>query len=287
MVSYRPATSAIMMCATPNAARRRISSRNFIEALDRVLARKMKLLCNETTIRTALWRCVRILLSAFAITVFAVLPAVAQSDLVQRGAYVVRAAGCVSCHTDKKGNGEEFAGGRALKTPFGIFYSPNITADKKTGIGNWSDEDFVRALKKGVRPDGARYFPVFPYTSYTLMSKQDALAIKAYLFSLTPVVKKNRDHDVSAPFSWRWPMRFWQLMYFTEGGFVADPKKDAEWNRGAYLATAMTHCAECHTPRNFAGGPVPRMDQMVMLCPTLHQLFLRALGGRLINWPSS
>jgi len=219
----------------------------------------MKLPLNTTATCTALWQCLCIVLSSFTVTVFAGLPAAAQSDLVQRGAYVIRAAGCLSCHTDKKGNGKEFAGGRALKTPFGTFYSPNITADKETGIGNWSDEDFVRALKKGVRPDGARYFPVFPYTSYTLMSDQDALSVKAYLFSLPPVTRKNIDHDVGAPFGWRWPMRFWQLMYFTAGDFVADAKKDAEWNRGAYLATALTHCAECHTPRNFAGAVNKKM----------------------------
>ena len=110
-----------------------------------------------------------------------------------------------------------------------------------------------------MRPDGARYFPVFPYTSYTLMSDQDALSVKAYLFSLPSVTRKNIDHDVGAPFGWRWPMRFWQLMYFTAGDFVADAKKDAEWNRGAYLATALTHCAECHTPRNFAGAVNKKM----------------------------
>ena len=135
---------------------------------------------------------------------------------------------CISCHTDKKGKGETFAGGRALKTPFGTYYSPNITADKETGIGDWSDEGFVRALKKGVRPDGSRYFPVFPYTSYTLMRVEDALAVKAYLFSLPPVARRNRDHDVSPPFGWRWPMRFWQLLFFEEGEFVADGDRIAD-----------------------------------------------------------
>jgi mono/diheme cytochrome c family protein len=173
---------------------------------------------------------------------------------VQRGEYIARAAGCISCHTDKKGKGEPFAGGRALKTPFGTFYSPNITPDKATGIGSWSDRDFLRALKKGLRPDGSHYFPVFPYTSYTLMRDQDALAMKAYLFSLQAVTRKNRDHDVGRPFRWRWPMRFWKLLYFDEGEFAADDNQDGEWNRGAYLVTALAHCGECHTPRNIAGG---------------------------------
>jgi len=180
--------------------------------------------------------------------------AAADDDIVKRGAYVTRAAGCVSCHTDKKGKGALFAGGRALETPFGTFYSPNITPDKATGIGAWTDADFLRALKKGVAPDGSHYFPVFPYTSYTLMHDQDALAIKAYLFSVAPVSKQNRDHDVAPPFGWRWPMRFWNLMFFDEGDFAADPAQDDEWNRGTYLATALAHCGECHTPRNAAGA---------------------------------
>jgi mono/diheme cytochrome c family protein len=176
------------------------------------------------------------------------------TELERRGEYILRAAGCISCHTDNHNGGEPFAGGRALKTPFGTYFSPNITPDKKTGIGLWSDEDFLRAVRKGIRPDGSRYFPVFPYTSYTLMREQDALAIKAYLFSLQPVNKKNRAHDVYPPFGWRWPMRFWQLLFFDEGEFLADQNNDNDWNRGAYLATALAHCGECHTPRNIAGA---------------------------------
>ena len=204
--------------------------------------------------RASEWRRVRVVLSATLIALCWQSPAAAGSDIVQRGEYIVRAAGCISCHTDKKGKGEPFAGGRALKTPFGTFYSSNITPDKETGIGKWSDEDFLRALRKGVGPDGSRYFPVFPYTSYTLMRDQDALAIKAYLFSLPPVTRKNRDHGASPPFGWRWPMRIWQLLFFDEGEFVADRNQDDDWNRGAYLVTALAHCGECHTPRNIAGA---------------------------------
>jgi mono/diheme cytochrome c family protein len=175
-------------------------------------------------------------------------------DLVKRGEYAVRAAGCIGCHTDSAGKGEPFAGGRALKTPFGTYYSPNITADETTGIGGWSDQDFLRALKKGRSPDGSHYFPVFPYTSYTLMRDGDALAIKAYLFSLPPIVKKNRQHAVTAPFGWRWPMRFWNMLFFDAGDFVPDGGQDDEWNRGAYLVNALAHCGECHGPRNLAGA---------------------------------
>lgn len=190
---------------------------------------------------------------AWLITVWS-LPSAAADTAVERGAYVTRAAGCVSCHTDKKGKGAPFAGGRALETPFGTFYSPNITPDKATGIGSWTDADFLAALKKGVAPDGSHYFPVFPYTSYTGMRDRDALAIKAYLFSLPPVAQENRDHDVTPPFGWRWPMRFWNPLFFDGGDYAADTTQDDEWNRGAYLATALAHCGECHTPRNFVGA---------------------------------
>lgn len=174
-------------------------------------------------------------------------------DAAERGAYLVRAGGCIACHTAKDG-GEPFAGGLGLETPFGTFYSPNITPDADTGIGNWSDEDFVRALHEGVAPDGARYFPVFPYTSYTRMTREDALAIKAYLFSLDPVSKANREHDVGFPFSWRFLQRGWRMINFDEGRFEPDASKDDAWNRGAYLVGALAHCGECHTPRNFMGG---------------------------------
>lgn len=194
-------------------------------------------------------------LTAFAAGAAALAAAFSASaqDAAERGAYLVRAGGCIACHTAKDG-GEPFAGGLGLETPFGTFYSPNITPDADTGIGNWSDEDFVRALHEGVAPDGARYFPVFPYTSYTRMTREDALAIKAYLFSLDPVSKANREHDVGFPFSWRFLQRGWRMINFDEGRFEPDASKDDAWNRGAYLVDALAHCGECHTPRNFMGG---------------------------------
>ena len=146
-----------------------------------------------------------------------------------------------------------FAGGRALATPFGTFYSPNITPDADTGIGRWTDAQFLRALREGVRPDGANYFPVFPYPSFTNITDADALAIKAYLFSLPPVHQANREHDVAFPFSWRFLQTGWKQLFFRRGPFHADPSHDAGYNRGAYLVTALAHCGECHTPRNLAG----------------------------------
>ena len=179
--------------------------------------------------------------------------AAAPADAISRGTYLVRAGGCVSCHTVP--GGTPFAGGRALATPFGTFYSPNITPDRQTGIGGWSDADFLRALHEGVRPDGANYFPVFPYPSFTRITDEDALAIKAYLFSLSPVRQPNRRHDVSFPFSWRFLQNVWKLLFFESGPFRSDPGQTENHNRGAYLVTALAHCGECHTPRNFLGAP--------------------------------
>ena len=178
--------------------------------------------------------------------------AAAQPDLVQRGEYLVRAGGCFSCHSAP--GGQPLAGGRALKTPFGTFYSPNITPDRETGIGNWSDVDFVRALRKGVRPDGANYFPVFPYPSFTGISNEDAVAIKAYLFSLPAVHAPNRAHDIGFPFSWRFLQSGWKLLFFRKGPFRPHQEWNDTINRGAYLVTALGHCGECHTPRNVLGA---------------------------------
>ena len=184
-----------------------------------------------------------------------VTPAVGQEGTaVERGAYVFRAAGGCSCHTDVKNDGAFMAGGRPIATPFGTIYSTNITPDPETGIGAWSDEDFLRAMTQGVGPSGKQYFPVFPYTSFTRMSRRDVLDLKAYLFSIDPVVQANRPHELQAPFGWRIGVRAWKLLYFRPGPMTPDPARSAEWNRGAYLSRALGHCEECHTPRNLFGG---------------------------------
>jgi len=180
------------------------------------------------------------------------IPAVAEEDAVTRGEYLVHAGGYFSCHT--VAGGEKLAGGRALATPFGTFYSPNITPDRETGIGRWTNAQFLRALREGVRPDGANYFPVFPYPSFTGITDGDALAIKAYLFSLPPVHRENRPHDVPFPFAWRFLQTGWKLLFFTPGPFQPAPDRSVAYNRGAYLVTALAHCGECHTPRNFLGA---------------------------------
>lgn len=171
-----------------------------------------------------------------------------------RGEYLFRAGGCLSCHTDEKNKGAELAGGRAFATPFGTFYSPNITADRATGIGTWTDAQFDRALRHGVRPDGAYYFPVFPYPSYAKMRPDDAKAIKDYLMSRPAVARANKPHDVSFPFSWRFLQIGWRMLYFRAGEWQPEAGKSAEINRGGYLVEALTHCGECHTPRNRLGA---------------------------------
>jgi len=176
----------------------------------------------------------------------------ATPELIARGKYVAEAADCVACHT--VAGGTPFAGGRAFTLPFGTIYSPNITPDRETGIGDWTDGEFLRALHQGVRRDGQQLYPAFPYTSYAGMTDADALALKAYLFSLQPVHAPARANTLSFPFDQRPLMRFWNLLFLPRAGFRPDPNKPQAWNRGAYLVTALGHCGECHTPRNFMYG---------------------------------
>lgn len=171
---------------------------------------------------------------------------------VERGRYVATAADCIACHTVP--GGQPYAGGVPFKLPFGTIYSTNITPDRDTGIGSWSDEDFVNALQHGVAKGGRQLYPAFPYTSYAGMSRDDALAIKAYLFSLPPVHAPERHNDLSFPFTQRWAIRFWNALFLDDDRFEADPEKPPQWNRGAYLANVLGHCGECHTPRNLAYG---------------------------------
>lgn len=174
----------------------------------------------------------------------------------ERGRYLVAAGGCVSCHTEDREDAPPFAGGRALETAFGTFYSPNITPDPDTGIGGWSDAGFVAALRDGVRPDGGDYFPSFPFPSYTGMTEADALAIKAYLFSLPPVSRANRPHELPWYLRSRLAATAWKWLYFRPARFAPDPARDDTWNRGAYLVRHLGHCGECHTPRNRLGAPL-------------------------------
>jgi mono/diheme cytochrome c family protein len=166
---------------------------------------------------------------------------------LSRGEYLARAADCVACHTAE--GGTPYAGGRPFKLPFGTIYATNITPDQDTGIGAWSDDAFVRAVRDGIGSHGHLY-PAMPYTSYAAISRSDALAIKQYLFTLKPVHQAEREAALTFPFDQRWGMAFWNVAFFRDHRFVPDDTKDAAWNRGAYIATALGHCGECHTPRN-------------------------------------
>ncbi len=179
----------------------------------------------------------------------------AAGDAIERGAYLVAAGGCTACHTVDDGGEEDYmAGGRALESPFGTFYTPNITPDRETGIGNFTDEDFIRAFREGVAPDDSHYYPAFPYTAYTGVADEDLLAMKAYLFDIAPVRRENRDHELAWYASYRPLLSIWKWWYFEPGVFRPDPARDAAWNRGAYLVRHLGHCGECHTPRDLFGA---------------------------------
>jgi mono/diheme cytochrome c family protein len=178
----------------------------------------------------------------------------AQQGDAKRGEYLSKAAGCLGCHTEERDKATPYAGGRALKTPFGTFFGPNITPHPQAGIGRWSEQDFVRAMREGRRPDGAHYFPAFPYTSFTRIVDADLRDLWAYLRSLPQSDRANQPHDLRFPFGWRWLVWGWKLLFFRPGAVVADPGKSPVVNRGSYLVNALGHCGECHTPRNFLGA---------------------------------
>jgi len=180
-------------------------------------------------------------------------PGLAQGD-AKRGEYLANTAGCLGCHTDNKKDAVPYAGGRALNTPFGTFYGPNISPHPQAGLGRWSEADFIRALREGRRPDGANYYPAFPYPSFTRIADADLRDLWAYLRTLPPSARPSQPHDLGFFFRWRlllWP---WKWLFFTPGAFQPDASATAVMNRGAYLVQALGHCGECHTPRNFLGG---------------------------------
>jgi mono/diheme cytochrome c family protein len=165
------------------------------------------------------------------------------------GEYLFDAAGCLACHTAE--GGQPLAGGRPFETPYGVFYSPNISPDPATGIGNWSRAEFIQAVRHGQAPDGSAYFPVFPYTSYRLMTDADAGSLFDHLQTLTPQHQENREHELSWWLA-RWMMKLWQWLFQDD---PAPPPSDPGLSRGRYLVDALGHCGECHTPRNWAGAP--------------------------------
>ena len=175
-------------------------------------------------------------------------------DLIEKGKYIFHASGGCSCHTDTKNDGAFLAGGRPINTPFGTFFGTNISPDPSTGIGKWTDEDFVRAMTKGLSPEGNHYFPVFPYTSFHNITQEDLIALKAYLFSIPAVNQKNIPHDLILPFGRQALLMIWKNVVWSPQTFISNPEQTKSWNRGAYIAQALAHCGECHTPRNMLGG---------------------------------
>ncbi|MGH8218494.1 MAG: c-type cytochrome [Steroidobacteraceae bacterium] len=182
----------------------------------------------------------------------AVVTSGADADLLRRGRALVTVGGCYSCHTAI--GGAPFAGGRPIPTPFGTFYSPNITPDPVAGLGRWSAEDFWRALHAGVSRDGRSLYPTFPYTNYTRVTRADADAMFAYLKSLRPLSRANRAQEIRFPYDLRTLLAGWRLLYFKPGVYRPDPARSAQWNRGAYLVQGLGHCSACHEARNALGA---------------------------------
>ncbi len=202
------------------------------------------------------WMCLPVWLALAGAVQAQTPPAPAAPDgAVERGRYVFQAAGCLGCHTDEKGGGAPLAGGRALVTPFGTFHTPNITPDPTHGIGRWSEEAFIRAFRQGEGADGKSLFPAFPYPSYTRIRDDDLRDLRAYLMAQPPVATPNRPHDLTPPFGWRFLLPVWQALYLEPGPLADDPARPPDWNRGRYLVEALGHCGECHTPRDWLGGP--------------------------------
>ncbi len=176
---------------------------------------------------------------------------------VANGLMAFNAGGCSSCHAvPNQPDRLKLGGGLAMPSPFGTFHVPNISPDPTYGIGRWSEGDFVTAVLKGTSPDGAHYFPAFPYASYQYAKVEDVRDLFAYLKTLAPVAGKTRDHDLPFPFNIRRNVGIWKWLFMDDKPFVPDASRSASWNRGAHLVNGFGHCAECHSPRNFLGGIV-------------------------------
>jgi mono/diheme cytochrome c family protein len=176
----------------------------------------------------------------------------ASQDAVARGKALVDAADCASCHTADPA--KPLAGGKRIDTPFGGIFSPNLTPDRDTGLGAWTDEEFYRALHEGVARNGARYYPAFPYPNFTKITRDDVVAIRAYLATLMPVRNTPPPPQLRFPLNYRVVMRGWNWLFFKPGTFEKNPQKSDEWNRGAYLVEGAAHCGACHTPKNIFGA---------------------------------
>src|SRR4051794_23525706 len=183
-------------------------------------------------------------------------PAVARAEpsaeTIAGGKALTTAADCGSCHTADPAR--PLAGGKRIDTPFGAIWSPNLTPDRDTGLGAWSDDEFYRALHDGVARNGARYYPAFPYPYFTRMTRDDVLAIRAFLATLRPVPNTTPPPQLRWPLNFRAVMRGWNFLFFKAGTFENNPQKSDQWNRGAYLVQGAAHCGACHTPKNIFGA---------------------------------
>jgi mono/diheme cytochrome c family protein len=196
-----------------------------------------------------------VLTSLILCSAFALAPARAaepSEETIEHGKALVVAGDCTSCHTADPS--KPFAGGKRIDTPFGAIYSPNLTPDRDTGIGNWSNDDFYRALRYGVAPNGSRYYPAFPYPYFTKLTRDDIFAVRAYLATLAPVANRAPPPALRFPFNFRVLMRGWNYLFFRPGILEPDQAKGADWNRGRYLVKGPGHCGACHTPKNFFGA---------------------------------
>jgi mono/diheme cytochrome c family protein len=193
---------------------------------------------------------------------------VATPAQVARGAYLARAGNCAACHTDR--GGAAFAGGKGIATPFGTVFASNLTPDARTGIGNWSEAQFWRALHNGRSADGRLLYPAFPYPNFTEITRPDADALFAFLRSQVPVTQPNRPHALRFPYSLQASLAVWRALFFSPGVYEPVVERSVQWNRGAYLVRALGHCAACHSPRNafgatrenleLSGGLIPMQD---------------------------
>ena len=196
-----------------------------------------------------------VLTSLILCSAFALAPARASEpseETIEHGKALVVAGDCTSCHTADPA--KPFAGGKRINTPFGAIYSPNLTPDRDTGIGNWSNDDFYRALRYGVAPNGSRYYPAFPYPYFTKMTRDDIFAVRAYLATLAPVANRAPPPALRFPFNFRVLMQGWNYLFLRPGILEPNQAKGADWNRGRYLVKGPGHCGACHTPKNFFGA---------------------------------
>jgi len=207
----------------------------------------------------------RLIASFIAAATLAAPSAGASEPDVQNGRYMYFAGGCASCHAapaSEKCDDQDYddelrpIGGRCLKTEFGTFHVPNITMDDETGLGGWTDEDFVRAMREGTSPEGENYYPAFPYSSYQRMKREDVLDLWAFIKTLPTESRSVPDHDLSFPYNIRSGLSVWKGIYLDGETFQPDPSQSDAVNRGAYLVTGPGHCGECHTPRDGLGGKI-------------------------------